>query len=400
MVSKMISKSITLSLLLFASASLAFAAPETGGPIVRTAGDFMEACKKAGASNKKAAVLFTDVSTAIYKQHFSGPMAGIANENYVVLHIDQGAVPGVEALFRISRYPTLVIADAAGAEIDRIAGPFHQRDAVSLLRACARGTSELEALKARAASPKASAADRVNLANAYRNRDKIPEAIAEYSRMLETGGRGDTRASRAWREAVHQLSEMGKTHPAALEPLRKARDKVDVSRALSTNNPEALQSLFAYNKALGEEAKSAGIYLTIPDSNAIKQRVFTQVFPQLVETRNYAAIVSMVDIETYVNSTYPRFLFEPGHSAHDGHDHSHQERAVKLRVDATTKSGIEVCMATGQLEKAKRLAARALENTENKKLADELIAAAKRADKPALAKEFETWLAGHLKAGK
>lgn len=396
----MIFKNINLSLSLLASASLAFAAPETANSIVRTASDFMEACKKAGASNKKVAALFSDGDTAVYKQLFSGPMAGIVNENYVVLHIDKGAVPSVEAIFKISRYPTLLIADAAGAEIDRISGPYHQRDAVSLLRACAKGTSELEALKALAASPTASSTDRVNLANAYRNRDKIPEAIAECSRMLEAGGRGGTDAVRARHEAVRQLSEMGKTHPTALEALRKARDKVDVNKALSTNNAEALQSLFAYNTALAEGAKNAGIYLKIPDANAVKQRVFAQVFPQLVETCNYAAVASMVDIETYVNSMYPRFLFEPGHSIHDGHDHSHQEQAIRLRVETATKSGIEVCMGTGQLEKAKRLAARAMENTENEKLTDELIAAAKRADKPALTKDFEVWLAGHVKVAK
>ena len=394
-----ISKSAIYSALLIAFAIASYAQPKAADSTMRSVDDFKETCQTAGAANKKVVAVFTDNASAGYKLQFPEAVSKFVNANYTVVPVGKGTVPGLDDLFQVSRYPALIIVDATGTEIDRLVSPYQHQDVVMLLRACAMGTSELETLKTSATAPNATAIDRLNLANAYRKRDLSKEAIVEYGRILETESRKNpaSASARVFSYAIQQLSEMGKTDTAALEPLRVLRGKVDVNKSIASADAESLQVLFFCNSALGEAAKNVEIFASIPDDNALRQRLFVMAFPALAEARNYAAIVSLVDVETYVNEMYPRFLFEAGHSAQDGHDHSQMEKAINQRIEATTKSGIEVCIGSGQLEKAKRLAGRVLDYTQNKDMGDGLITAAKRANNETLSKEFEDWLRAYVK---
>lgn len=176
------------------------------------------------------------------------------DEKAVAIKVDAEKETALAARYRIGAYPTILIAKADGAEIDRIVG---FRDATALLAeagdALAGRDSVSRAKAALAVEGTNNPAARMRYADALATKGRYAEALAEYLWCFDHGLEHDeafvgVRGS----FLVGAIARLGGPHPPALDALRERRNLAD--EALRTKDATRMLAgdVVALNNALEE----------------------------------------------------------------------------------------------------------------------------------------------------
>jgi len=324
----------------------------------------------------------------------SGPASEIIKESYQLVLIEQGKDLEKESFYKITRYPTLVIAQPDGAEVDRIIGLRKPEEVAETLKAAASGQSQIARAKESAAAPGAGIKEHTALAAAMRMRNDSAGALKEYIWILDNGESADPRLySSLYRLTIQQLGSFGKVYAPALEELSKRRDAAVHAAGMNAPSAEVIEHAFIMNEALNQPSRNVPLYLKIPADNPLKRRLFPDVFLALVRDKKYQEATSVADLEDFVGLMYPRFRGATGHHASSGHDHDYGQQAGKQKIILCASAACEALLALGDVEKAKRVAGHALDylGEDGRGLIARLNAIA--AQSGANAKDFPAWLA-------
>jgi hypothetical protein len=295
------------------------------------------------------------------------------------------------ARYQVIKYPTLIATQADGTEIDRLVGYTRSSETLAFLESASKGQSGLAALVEKNSSADALFEDRLKLADALIKRGKYTDATRELTTSLERSSAPTAKDERKYLKMIlARLASLGEREPSALEAIRARRDALE--KSLSPHFPEPMTVVFAFNEALKQPERNVDLYLRLPVESPLRERLFPAIFIPLVAKQKYQEANDSVDLESFVNSAYPKQAPKPSAAKvgvpPSGHAHAdHSQRIIELTVAA-----VETTLGTGQLEKAKRLAGRAMDAFTDKSLAPRLELASSRAATPA-AQEFTTWLA-------
>jgi thiol-disulfide isomerase/thioredoxin len=211
----------------------------------------------------------------------------------VCLKIDAEKETALANKYRINMYPTVLMLRPDGAEIDRLVG---YRDAKTFLadaRAALAGNDSLS--RARKPLEGAGANDpmlRRGYADALAQKGRTEDALSEYLWCFDHGHEhrqsfAGVRVSFLLREIV----QLGRTHPAALDELRKRRDAA--RKVLEGGRDDFSKALdFAsINQNLGEPEKTLALYDAIKDAKSVsprtRQYLASQSLDQLLQARRY-----------------------------------------------------------------------------------------------------------------
>ena len=290
--------------------------------------------------------------------------------------------------YQVKSFPAIIATSADGTEIDRIVGFVRPQETMALLENAARGESALSALSAKIATAGASIEDRLEFADAAIRRGKYTDVLRELTVCLDRSSAPAAKDDRRYLKIVlAKLAALGNREPAALELLQTRRDALE--KTLSPHFPEPMMVVFAFNEALKQPDKNVDLYLRLPVESTLRDRLFPLVFSRLVEQRRYLEAVDGADLESLVNSAYPKKRAKV--DADTTSAAAHSEERNRQRITAITATATEALLGRGQLEKAKRIAGRALETFADPQLKRRLQEAAHRAASPASA-QFASWL--------
>ena len=292
----------------------------------------------------------------------SGPASEIIRNRYQVISVEQGKDPEKESQYKITRFPTLIIARTDGTEIDRLVGFQKPSGVAAIFKAAATGHSEIARVREQAAAPGSGIRDRMSLAAALKLRGDTVGAFNEYLWILDHGERAEPKAyAPMYRAVLEQLVFLAREYQPAVEELIKRQEAIENAAAAEKATPQAIARAYAMNEALGQSSRNVPLFLKIPKDSPLKRSLFSGVFLELVRMGKYQEVVDVVDLEDYIGSLYPRIRYEPGHHAHDGHDHRTPSTALKRKLAIHASAACEALIELGQLDKAKRVAGRALE---------------------------------------
>lgn len=198
---------------------------------------FSDVLAKAKAQSKP---VFIDFSTEwcgwckrLDKDTFSRPEVGEAMTAFVNVHVDAEKGEGVSLAkkYGVTGFPTLVVVDAAGDEVDRIVGYLKPEPFVKEVKRILSGEGTLPALKAKAeANP-----DDVDAGVAYASKvfvTKPEDALARFEGMAAKVHDKDRPAeARVWLAFASLAGEAGKHEPAMAAAERILRDFADTPAA-------------------------------------------------------------------------------------------------------------------------------------------------------------------------
>jgi len=333
------------------------------------------------------------------------PVSEIIKENYQLVSVEQGKDPEKEAFYKITHYPTLIIAQQDGTEVDRIIGNRTPESVAATLKAAASGRSKIALAREAAAAPGAKIREHMTLATALRTRNDLAGALKEYQWIFDNGERADPKGyAISFRLVLQQLASLGREYAPAIEELKKQQNIIENAASVESPAPKAVERAFALNEALGRSSSNVSFYLKIPAGSPLKQKLFASVFLALVKSGKYQEAASVVDLEDFVGFMYSRFRLTPGHSAHDGHNHDHAEQILKQRIATNASAACETLVALGETEKARRVAGRALDylGKDNPSLIARLNSITTQPSLKASpnAKDFRDWLASYAQSSE
>lgn len=320
------------------------------------------------------------------------PVKGFLDEKFVPVRVRGTMNKELAARLRIKRYPTLVMLDDKGREVDRMEGYVSAQALMRILQTVTAGSSELVLLEKEAGQAGAGCEAHLKLAEAYRKRGDFEKALKEYVWILDQGAVED-RANfvRMKFGAVFGLGGLAKEYGEAEKELKGRRDRL--AEAVKSGTGDA-RELISYNVALQNRDRNVELFLELPNGQT-KKTVFFQLFLDLVEARKYREIAAFVNVESWVGTSYPQFVEVCSQEGadHKGHKHGMQEQ----RMREWSVAGVEVLLGVEDLNGAKRVAWRALDSSDErsvKELRFMLKQAAQRA-KGEKTKEFLEWLEGN-----
>ena len=331
----------------------------------------------------------------------SGPASEIIKESYQLIPVEQGKDSEKESLYKITYYPTLIIAQPDGTEVDRIIGSRRPEEVAATLKAAAAGQPQIARVREAAAASSAGIREHMTLATALRLRDDPEGALKEYVWMLANGEAVDPRLYESmYRLILQQMASLGKRYSPALDELSKRRDVAVKAAEADKPASGSLERAFALNEALGTPASNVSLYLKIPADNPLKQRLFPEVFLTLVREKKYQEAAGIADLEDFIGHMYPSFREKSGEHAHDGHQHVQGRRALKQKINTYTLAACETLLALGEIEKAKRVAGHAIDylGKDNQNLIARLNYIATQSGTSA--KDFSSWLAAYAQPTK
>ena len=318
----------------------------------------------------------------------------IVANNFALKDYIEGQDPALIGRYQVTKYPTIIAADSDGTEIDRIVGIVRPEQTMAMLSAASKGGSAFTTLTQKVGAPGATIDDRLKFANAAIQRYKRSEALRELQICLDRSIAPAAKEDRRYLKVIlNTLVSLGEREPTAVAWLKARRDALE--KSLSPHFTEPILVVFAFNDALKDYVRNVDIYTRLPAESPLREKLFPSIFLQLVTLRRYQEAAEGADLESLVNSVYPKKNATATVSTETGEigklgahtvDHRRQ-RTIELTSAAT-----EALLGVGQLEKSKRIAGRALESFDDKSLETRLQQAAQRADSPA-AKDFLTWLA-------
>jgi thiol-disulfide isomerase/thioredoxin len=220
--------------------------------------------------------------------------------------------------YRINVYPTVLLLRPDGAEIDRLVG---YRDAKTFLadaREALAGNDSLTRARKKLEGPNANDPSlRMSYGDALAQKGRAEDALSEYLWCFDHGlehGPGFTGVRLSF--LLSRIVQLGQTHPAAIDELRKRRDAaakdIEARRAdfnsamglaaLNSNLDEAQQTLALFDRIKADKSQPA----------MVRQYLFDQAIDQLLAAKRYKDIAAESDGKSKVRQRIARHEQEKG----------------------------------------------------------------------------------------
>lgn len=359
------------------------------------AATFTAACNQAAKEGKGVLLEFFSYNSVESKMLRDNVLASpavkvLTDKSWILVSSELERDSALRGRFAVAHAPTLILLRSDGTEVDRLVGYAQPDELVRALKAAGEGKSLLDELIANANNPTTSLEAHLALAAAYFKRGQSATALAELTTCLDRAtAQGPDR--KFLKIILTRLAALGATQPAALDALRTRRDTLEKTPTLPS---DSVLVLIAFNDVLKEPNRSVDFYLKLPVESPLRQQLFSAIFLQLVETQHYSEATGTIDLETYINNTYPR-TNAVVHD-HDSHELStamreRMEQQARQRVIDVTGAAVQALLATDRLEKAKRVTGRLLETYDGKDARSGLTQAIQRSAARS-ANDFSAWL--------
>jgi thiol-disulfide isomerase/thioredoxin len=254
----------------------------------------------------------------------------------VCLKVDAEKDEPLAEKYHINVYPTVLLLRPDGAEIDRLVG---YRDAKTFLadaREALAGNNSLA--RARKKLEGANANDpslRMSYGDALAQKGRADDALSEYLWCFDHG----LEHSRAFTGVrlsflLGRIVQLGRTHTAALDELRKRRDVAVKKIEAKTADFDTAMGLVALNANLGEPQQTLALYDRIKADKSqparVRQYLFDQALDQLLKAKRYKEVVADVDAKAKVRDRIARHEREKGLLPNDPGLRSFMKRQVSV----------------------------------------------------------------------
>jgi thiol-disulfide isomerase/thioredoxin len=219
----------------------------------------------------------------------------------VSLKVDAEKNEALAEKYRVNVYPTVLLLRPDGTEIDRLVG---YRDAKTFLSDAGEALAGNDSLsRARKKLEGANANDpmlRMSYGDALVQKGRAEDALSEYLWCFDHGlehGPGFTGVRLSF--LLSKILQLGQSHPAALEELRKRRD--DARKALEVGKADfsTAMGFTSLNTNLGEPEQTLALYDQIKGKDDLERSVTSYLFDQsldlLLKARRYKEIVEKTD---------------------------------------------------------------------------------------------------------
>jgi len=254
----------------------------------------------------------------------------------VCLKVDAEKDEPLAAKYRINVYPTLLLLRPDGAEIDRLVG---YRDAKTFLadaREALAGNDSLS--RARKKLEGANANDpslRMSYGDALAQKGRADEALSEYLWCFDHGlehGMGFAGVRLSF--LLSKIVQLGRTHPAAHEELRKRRDAA--AKAIETRKAifGTAMEFTALNSNLGEPEQTLVLFDRIKADKSqpsmIRRYLLDQALDQLLKAKRYKEAVAESDAKARVRERIARHEQTKEHFPNDANLRTYMKRQVSV----------------------------------------------------------------------
>ena len=358
---------------------------------------FEAACQAASAEKK---IVFIDFFTSwcgpckeLDKTTWLDAAVGtLLRDKAVALKIDaEKEGKDLARRYKINAYPTLLLLQPDGTELDRIVGYRPADKFMAEFSAGLAGRTALvrarEAVSAAGASTRDAVKARYDLGQALARQGAVEDALREYLwcydvGMVQEAGFAGVRGS----FLLSSIKQLGRSHPPALVALRERRDEAERRMLGAAEDRRAAMDFASLNGALDENDRTLAVFDALPPGDARRQGLLVRVFDLLLAAKRYqdaAVAVPLAQMRTQLESNLESM-----------------ERMAKLPrpagranpfpqyVVGTTLRHVEVQAGSGQPDGARELAVKALKIDNSDATRQRLRAALERAGQPGLAGEL------------
>jgi len=230
----------------------------------------------------------------------------------VCLKVDAEKDQSLADRYRINVYPTLLLLRPDGAEIDRLAG---YRDAKTFLADARESLAGNDTLaQARKKLEGANANDpmlRMSYGDALALKGRAEDALSEYLWCFDHGlEHGPSFTGVRLSFLLGRVVQLGRTHPAALDELRKRRDAAGKEITASKADFSTAMGFAALNTHLGEPQLTLALFDRIKADNSqpamIRHYLFDQALDQLLKAKRYKEVVAGSDAKARIHERITR----------------------------------------------------------------------------------------------
>ena len=133
---------------------------------------------------------------------------------------------------------------------------------------------------------------------------------------------------------LSRIVQLGQTHPAALDELRKRRDSAAKTIEAGKAKFGTAMDVTALNSNLGEPEQTLALFDRIKADKAqpsmIRQHIFDQAIDQLLKAKRYKEIVADSDAKSKVRERIARHEQTKGHFPDDANLRTYMKRQVSV----------------------------------------------------------------------
>jgi thiol-disulfide isomerase/thioredoxin len=230
----------------------------------------------------------------------------------VCLKIDAEKETALADKYRINVYPTVLLLRPDGSEIDRLVGYRDPKTFLADARESLAGNDTLS--RARKPLEGANANNpmlRMNYGDALAQKGRTEDALSEYLWCFDHGlehGPGFTGVRLSF--LLGRIVQLGQSHPAALDELRKRRDAARESLGDGKADSRTAMDFTALNRNLGEPEQTLGLYDRIKGNKSlapwVRQYLFDESLDPLLKGRRYKEILAEADAKAKVRERIAR----------------------------------------------------------------------------------------------
>lgn len=276
----------------------------------------------AAAARSEQKLVFVDFYTtwcqpckALDRDTFAQPeIAALIGERAVAIKLD-AEHGGLEAAkrFKVSAYPTLLIAKADGTEVDRIIGyrepPAFAADFKRIVAMAASGKNALEQAREKVAQQKrpADAGDEPEEAQPHFELAKKLIAAGQHEEALKEllwcwdEGKKDPEFARLRSANVpRELARLARDYAPAQEALRSRRDQARERALANKGGATVVQDLIHLNRELKMDDDTIAIFDQMPEGDRRKVTISIYLFDHLLEKQRYKDATLFNLPETYM----------------------------------------------------------------------------------------------------
>jgi thiol-disulfide isomerase/thioredoxin len=236
-----------------------------------------------------------------------------ASKEAVCIKVDAEKDEKLAETYRINVYPTVLLLRPDGTEVDRLVG---YRDAKTFLADAREALAGNDSLaRARKKLEGAGATDpmlRMDYGGVLVEKGRLDDGLSEYLWCFDHGlEHGPAFVGVRLSFLLSRIIQLGRTHPAALDELRKRRDAA--GKAIEARNADfnTTMGFTALNTSLGEPKHTLVVYDRIKDDKAqpdmIRRYIFEQAIDQLLAAKRYKEVITNTDAKARIRELIARY---------------------------------------------------------------------------------------------
>jgi thiol-disulfide isomerase/thioredoxin len=230
----------------------------------------------------------------------------------VCLKVDAEKDVALAEKYRINAYPTVLLLRPDGVEIDRLVG---YRDAKTFLadaRDALAGNDSLSRARKKLEGADANNPQlRMSYGDALAQKGRAEDALSEYLWCFDHGlehGPGFTGVRLSF--LLAKIAQLGQTHPAALDEMRKRRDAAAKDIEAKRADFSAAMGFTALNSYLHESQQTLALFDRIKADKSqpamIRNYLFDQAMDQLLSAKRYKDVIAGKDARAKVRERIAR----------------------------------------------------------------------------------------------